>query len=399
MNRSGPIRLAALGVALLAPLAAIAGEWSGYVAAEARGFFHAPIDPDQHGANVSLAAEPEFSHHWDGRKQSFRFVPFLRWDQHDSRRSHVDVRELSWVKAAQAWELRVGVRKLFWGVTESQHLVDVINQTDLVENIDGEDKLGQPMINLALIHDWGTLDLFALTGFRERRFPGRDGRLRTIPPIDSGLSQFESARGRGRVDTAVRWRQTIGAFDIGLAHFHGTARDPRLLPGLDGLGRIVLIPFYDVVDQSSLDLQATLGQWLWKLELVSRRQQGERFTAATGGFEYTLVGVLNSAIDLGLLAEYLWDDRDERAPTPFQDDLFLGARLAFNDAQSTDLLAGVIGDRDLDTRFYNLEASRRIGDHWKLSLELRALSGVPPADPFYSLRRDDYLQIELSRYF
>jgi len=54
----------------------------------------------------------------------------------------------------------------FWGVTEFQHLVDIINQTDLVENIDTEDKLGQPMINLALINDWGTVDLFIMPYFR-----------------------------------------------------------------------------------------------------------------------------------------------------------------------------------------------------------------------------------------
>ncbi|HEX9625787.1 MAG TPA: hypothetical protein VGA00_02490 [Acidiferrobacterales bacterium] len=388
---------ALLGAALLGATAA--AEWSGFVAVEARGFFHAPLDPDQHGANLSLAAEPEFTHRWDDGRHSFRFVPFLRWDQHDDARSHADIRELGWVVAAQAWELRAGVRKVFWGVTESQHLVDVINQTDLVENLDGEDKLGQPMINLALIHDWGTVDLYALAGFRERSFPGREGRLRSHPPVDTGLSQFESSRGRGRIDAAIRWRRSIGAFDIGLAHFHGTARDPRLVPGLDDLGRPVLIPHYDIIDQSSLDLQATLGQWLWKLETISRRQQGERFTAATAGFEYTLVGVLAGSADLGLLAEYVYDDRGTRAPTPFQDDLFLGLRLALNDVQSTELLAGVIGDREFDTRFYNLEASRRIGDHWKIALELRALSGAPAADPFFSLRRDDTLQIELARYF
>jgi hypothetical protein len=389
---------ALLGAALLSATTA-AAEWSGHVAIEARGFFHAPLDPDQHGANLSLAAEPEFSHQWDEGRQGLRFVPFVRWDQHDTERSHIDLRELAWIKAARTWELRAGVRKVFWGVTESQHLVDVINQTDLVENLDGEDKLGQPMINLALIHDWGTLDLYALTGFRARSFPGREGRLRTHPPVDTGLAQFESSRARGRVDTAIRWRRSVGAFDIGIAHFHGTARDPRLLPGIDDLGRAVLVPYYDIIDQSSLDLQATLGQWLWKLEAIARRQRGEGHTAITGGFEYTRVGALGTAADLGLLAEYLYDDRGERAPTPFQNDLFLGLRLALNDVQSSELLAGVIGDLDLDTRFYNLEASRRIGTHWKLSLELRALSGVAPADPFYGLRRDDYLQIELARYF
>ena len=52
-------------------------------------------------------------------------------------------------------KFRVGVGKVFWGVTESQHLVDIINQTDLVENIDTEDKLGQPMLETTWLQNWG----------------------------------------------------------------------------------------------------------------------------------------------------------------------------------------------------------------------------------------------------
>ena len=53
---------------------------------------------------------------------------------------------------------------MFWGVTESQHLVDVVNQTDLVENPDGEEKLGQLMVNLTVARSWGTLNLFVAPG-------------------------------------------------------------------------------------------------------------------------------------------------------------------------------------------------------------------------------------------
>ena len=55
-------------------------------------------------------------------------------------------------------ELRAGIGRVFWGVTESYHLVDVINQTDLVENVDRKDKLGQPLVNFTLVRDWGALE-------------------------------------------------------------------------------------------------------------------------------------------------------------------------------------------------------------------------------------------------
>lgn len=378
---------------------ALAGEWSGQIGAEYRGFIYEPLLPEQHQNYFSLYAQPEYRHRWDNDKQGIAFVPFARVAQHDEQRTHADIRELAWFKAGEGYEWRAGIRKVFWGVTESQHLVDIINQTDLVENIDGEEKLGQPMINLALIRSWGTLDLYILTGSRERTFPGREGRLRTALPVDTEQAVYESNRGRRRLDYAARWHKSLGNWEIGLAHFAGTARDPRLLPGLGSDGTLALIPYYDVIDQTSLDIQVTQGAWLWKLETIRRAGQGPTYAALTAGFEYTLTGIFDSGVDLGLLAEYLHDDRGTSAPTPFQNDVFAGLRLAFNDVASSEALVGIIADRDSDAHLISLEASRRLGKGSKISLEGRWFSAVPATDLLYSQRRDDYVQLELAHYF
>jgi len=146
----------------------LAWEVSGYSGIESLGFWEPPLESQQQSHYLSGVIEAEFYHEWNDGRDSLVFVPFFRWSEHDDQRTHFDIRELNWVTVADLWELRVGIRKEFWGVTESQHLVDIINQTDRVENSDTEDKLGQPMINLALIDpQGGTLDLFLLTGFRE----------------------------------------------------------------------------------------------------------------------------------------------------------------------------------------------------------------------------------------
>lgn len=372
------------------------GEFSGQVAIEWRIFPRPAQAPEQQSSYLSVAAQPEYRYKWDKGKQGITFVPFVRLDQHDQRRTHFDIRELTWLKAGENWELRLGLRKVFWGVTESQHLVDIINQTDLVENLDGEDKLGQPMVNLALIRHWGTLEFFVLPGFRERNFPGRKGRLRTALPVDNDRAVYESKHGRGHVDWAARWSRTLGAWDVGLSHFYGTGREPRLLPDANGKA---LIPHYDLIQQTGLDAQWTKGKWLWKLEAIRRSGQGPSFTALTGGVEYTLSNIAGSRADAGLIVEYLYDQRGKKATTPFQDDLAVGVRLALNDAQSTEALGSVILDRRTGAAFFNLEASRRLGSRWKFSLEARGVAGVKRADSLYGLRRDAYLQLELARYF
>lgn len=385
---------------LLATATGRAGEWSGYVALEGRYFFQQGLAPSQHyDSNLSISAEPEYYHDWDGGRQSLVFKPFVRLDQRDEQRTHWDIRELEWTYAGSGWETRAGIGRVYWGVTEAWHLVDIINQTDLVENPDREQKLGQPMVKFSSEKDWGTLDFFLLPGFRERTYAGEDGRIRTHPWVDTDQAEYESAAGNKRVDAALRWSHYVGDWDLGLAHFYGTGRDPLLRPGLDDQGRFVLTPFYQVIHQTSLDLQATIGSWLWKFESLYRDGMEADFYAFTGGLEYTRVGIGGSSGDLGMLAEVMFDQRREEATTPFNNDIFLALRWAVNDEHSSELLFGVIHDWETHSKLLNLEASRRLGQNYKLSVQARAWVDVSPYDLLLPLNRDDYLEINLARYF
>ena len=397
-------------LSLLAPALPVgAVDLSGRIELEPRGFMQSPAHPGQNRHGLSLAVQPELHHSFDDDRQSLLFSPFVRLDSADDERTHFDVRELLYQRVFDAAELRIGIGRVFWGVTESYHLVDVINQTDLVENIDREDKLGQPLVNLTLIRDWGAVDLFVLPGFRERTFPGREGRLRSEPFIDTERATYESGAGRQRIDYAVRWSHAIGDFDIGVAHFRGTSREPRLLPecedGRSALSTpcnpstVVLAPRYEVVNRTSLDVQATRDATLWKLEALHESGQGDTYVAWVAGFEYSWFGINESGMDLGLLVEHLFDDRGANAPHPLEDDVFAGMRLAFNDEEDTALLAGVIVDMEGDATNLTLEASRRVGDDWKVELETRIWTGVANDDPMSPLRDDDYLQLTLSRFF
>ena len=375
---------------------------SGSLIAELRGFIDDPLYPEQGRTTLSLAVQPEFYMSWNDRKSSLTFVPFIRVGDEDEERNHADVRELMWINAMADWELRLGIGKVFWGVAESVHLVDVINQVDLVENLDIEDKLGQPMLNVSRFTDWGTWDLFVLPLFRERTFPGVKGRLRGPLVVDTDQDAlYESAKRDKNIDWAIRWSHYIGDWDIGLSHFSGTNREPTLDNiGMNGLGQPVIIPNYNLMNQTGLTLQAIFGDWTWKLEATSTREKGQRYTESVSGFEYTYVGLFDSSMDLGWLVEYIYDQRGKQAPTPFEDDVMLGLRWVFNDMQSSEVLMGAIYDLDGTATSAIIEASRRLGQSWKLALEYRGSAGVEPTDPAaYLFRNDDYLQLELGYFF
>jgi len=378
-----------------------AAEMTGFLEFEYRYFLDDPFDPRQfEGGNASVAGEWEIYDDWDNGRQGMTFKIFGRLDQHDDNRSHADIRELIYRRSAENWELHAGVGKVYWGVTELVHLVDIVNQTDLVENFDGEEKLGQPMVWYTAIRDFGNFHFFVLPGFRERTFPDIEGRPRFAIPISPDQVIFESGAGKNHVDFAFRYSHYVGDIDIGLSYFRGTIRNPRFIPFDSPLYGPVLIPFYFQAWQVGLDLQLTKGDWLWKLELITRDEPEpfRQFTAVTGGFERTLVGVGGSDADLGILAEYAWDERGELFAA-FQNDLFGGIRLALNDAQSTELLAGASYDTDNGSIFWNVEGSRRIGDSWKLYLEARIFSGAKPPDRLILFEQESYVGINLSRFF
>ena len=350
---------------------------------------------DNSAVQLSIAGSSEFR--WRGEESRASIIPYLRYDETDDERSLFDLREAYWAQEAEDYELLLGANTVFWGVTESVHLVDIINQTDAVADIDGEDKLGQPMINLEMQRDWGLVGAYLLPYFRERTFAGEDGRLRTPIPVNTDNAQYESSDEENHVDLALRYSHYFGNVDIGVSAFSGTSREPRLLPNADGSA---LIPYYDQINQLGLDLQYTIDAWLWKLEAIARETQNDSFTAAVGGFEYTFYQVADSAADIGALLELQYDGRDEDEPPTLADnDLFAGIRLALNDTQNTTMLAGMGYDLETSETYLNIEAERRLGEDTVLELRARIFTNANPGDTSYAIENDDYLQLQLSRYF
>ncbi len=378
---------------------AAVAEFSGNVALEAFLFTEDAQFEKQFNDNLTVSFQPKWSGEWNDGDDSWSTELFLRADSEDDGRNHADIRELMWLHLDGDNEWRVGLNTMFWGVTESQHLVDVVNQIDQVEGIDGEDKLGQPMLHLKRYEDWGVVDFLVLPGFRERTFQSVEGRPRLPLLVDGDAATYQSSDEDSHVDYAIRYSHTIDDFDFGITWFKGTNREPEFNTALDSNGQPILIPHYAQMTQLGLDAQLIDEDWTWKLEVIHRDTNNIDFEALTGGFEYTFYGIYESDIDLGTLVEYSHDNRPEGSRGVFDRDIFVGARLAFNDVQSTDLLAGFVVDTEKQSRSFRLEGNRRIGDSWKATIEAQVFSNVDESDPLIAFEDDDYLLLEMAKYF
>ena len=373
------------------------GEFSGELSFEARSYLERGAYGNTVLGDFSIILQPEYAVAWEEDRKVVSFEPFIRFSSLDDERTHGDIRELSFVGSWDLFELRIGISKVFWGVTESQHLVDVINQTDLVESPDGEDKLGQPMVNFVYVNEYGNFEFFILPYFRERTFSGYDGRFRTNLVVDGESPIYLHGDEESHIDGAIRWSHYLGGLDWAISYFEGTDREPTLKANLIGTK---LVPVYGQSKQASLELQYVVGDWLLKSEVLSKdSDQNGNYWAMVAGFEYTFANYYQG-MDVGVLYEYLYDDRGESSGSGLDDASFVGSRIALNDEKSLEFLVGGIVEHEtgkLSNAF--IESSRRINENWKWTIEGSFFAKPKSGSFLEKIKRDDYLQGSLSYFW
>lgn len=422
-------------------------------------FFNAqPANKEQDRHTASFFVTPELTKDFEDNSDLITVGIHARFDATDKERTHVDIRELNYLKVPESgnWELKTGISKVFWGVAEGQNLVDVINQTDALEGVATDEKLGQPMVQLTLLdtqvfleeQDWGTLDLFVLPYFRKASFPGEHGRFRPPIPVSNKRALFESSQKESHVDYAGRWSHAIGPMDIGLSYFKGTNRTPSLFveltPRLFNTNTFQIptgkvIPYYAQLEQFGLDMQISIEGFLLKLEAVSRDTQesfflnpetgkpvsksdiascrnlpntlkcpvsnqikDSKYTAYTLGGEYTFGDISGSGIDLSLITEINKDSRDKETNLALlQNDVLVGTRLALNNASSTTGLFGIILDLDYQSVIASAEIERRLSNSISASIEHRSfITKDNSKDPVLSqIQDDDFTKVSVEYFF
>ena len=153
--------------------------------------------------------------------------------------------------------------------------------------------------------------------------------------------------------------------------------------------------YYPVIDQSGIDALAISGDLTVKFEGMSRGGYGERYHAFNAGIEKTLVGVLGTPIDLGVVIEYMHDERgDDAINTLFEHDVAFGGRFTFNDFADTRALVGVVADTQNSDLIYvtaplrNLLPTRRIshGVVYTHLVSLKLVFGIQNPDFLIKLR-------------
>ncbi len=73
--------------------------------------------------------------------------------------------------------------------------------------------------------------------------------------------------------------------------------------------------------------------------------------------------------------------------------------MAFNDAASTEVLAGIMKDIEFSTWLFSVETERRLSEHLKLHLEALFILDADEQDTAYLFEQDSYIRLELQYFF
>ena len=305
-----------------------------------------------------------------------------------------DIQEAYITRSFSQGQLNVGVNTVFWGVAESRHLVDIVNQKQPTRNLDNEAKLGELLLHYQHFTDNGHWFAMSLPYFRERDFGLPDDRLSL--PLAVTDEQFVGRDANYRGSYLLGYRGVLGDWDVGTYYFDGIDREPVIRPN----NNQEFDAIYRRLQQTALDLQWTSEYLLGKVEAVHRHHQmGGKSWAYVVGAEYYFYGIANSNKDLSLLME-LHRDTEEQVNLNrlYQDATFIGMRLAWNDVDDTSMITGVLIDNDTGAHTIKTEFSTRLSSHLSLALEANLFLEQTQRDATYGFKDDDFIELRLTYY-
>ena len=319
----------------------------------------------------------------------------VRGDEKDSGRRITEARQAYFRTPFAGFDVFLGNRQEFWGKAESKNVVDLINQSDAAANEGKSGKLGALSISAERYVDIGDLQLWYISGFREKTFNDRDAH----PSIGLTVNSAQYARkdGKNADDFAVRLSSFVGDWDLAGSVFYGTARDPILTLAV---GRKALNPYYALQKSIGLEAQYTGDVTLLKWESLHGTQSSligtHNFSAAVAGIEYTYYRSFETKLDIGLIGEIQHDDRPQAAANQFG---VAGVRLVFNDIADSNILFLLSADSKTDQSIVSLEASQRINDVTSVKLTSQFYNARTATSAYGQLSDDDAVTLTLNMFF
>lgn len=320
------------------------------------------------------------------------------------------------------FDVLVGSNIEYWGVSESNRVVDSVNQRYVIDQTVDYISLGQPMVNLNLSFGFNsTLSLFGLIYFRDRDMANAATRFRSPFLMSNADAVYEEGNGRN-LDFAARYRTSFsalgGGMDLAVSYFDGTNRAPSTLPNVcvlpgghfdeancadlvyDDLEDVKAIPYYAKLRRYGLEMVYSNGDLQLTFEGAISQSLNETYYSTITGAQYSFGGIGPTGDTIVAVVEYLYDDRSIIQPlTIYDNDMFFGFAYSGNDVNGTSVRGGIYYDVETDAQIYTASWSRRIGDAMRLEVAGFMMNSAGTEDPIAFAQDDSFVQVSLAYFF
>jgi len=322
-------------------------------------------------------------------------------------------------------QILIGKYIRFWGALEVRNITDAFNSNELRDDPDDSDKLGAWNVSYSHFTESGELSAIVKLYEQDREmaaypyvyyfFPSQLPLSAFTPPVPYLYdSKLKTESGEYRPSLYLKYSgstETEYAVDYAFIYENGydSQRYYSVTPATDfshittneNAYLVNKLLTYDtlVVGPTLIKLEATLT------DVIDNTQIADYYHLGLG-VEYTLSQIYGDA-DLGLIAEYYNYGTLESGKRGdlelfeiFQNDLFLGFRYTFNNANDANIVGGAILDTEYDEQVYYVKYESRLANSFKVNLDYKYISPSPTdLTAFHLMGRHERISLKLGYYF
>jgi len=330
-------------------------------------------------------------------------------DQKDNDRTFLRINELYTQYEGEDYKILLGKNILFWGALEAHNIVDTYNIKETRNDSLNTEKIGA--YNLSYSHFFEDSELsFIVKVHEQKNKMANSSYIYSI--LNEGLSikdDLESVSSLNRPSLYIAYNGSSygDEYSLDYSFIYENGYDSQRYFTIDNTQ---YIQHAYLVDKFMTYNTLVFNSTLYKLEALYTKVVEDKnisdYIHLALGVEHTL-DALENGNEIGLISEYYYYDRfdnnkldDLSLAQNFQNDLFLGIRYSFNDADDSNVVGGVILDTQYDEQSYYLEYETRIFDIVKIKLDYRYIEPSDTYNTVYSqLGRHQRIALNISYHF
>jgi len=327
----------------------------------------------------------------------------------DNDRTFLRVNEFYTQYEGEEYKLLIGKNIRFWGALEVQNIVDTFNIKDSRNDTFTTDKIGAYNISYSHFFEDSELSVIVKIYEQENKMASSSYMYSILNEDQSYDENLESEKSLYRPSLYIAYNGSSYAdeysLDYAFIYENGYDSQRYFTVNNDQYKQHVYL-----VNKFMTFNTLVLDSTLYKLEAlyadITEDKNISDYIHIAAGVEHTL-DALENGHEIGLITEYYYYDTlehdklsDLSLGETFQNDLFLGLRYSFNDADDSNVVGGIILDTQYDEQSYYLEYETRIYDLAKVKLDYRYIEPSTTDNTVYSqLGRHQRIAINISHHF